>query len=113
MLGTLIWISYRASFTSKLSVKNAKVPFDNLENLLASDYKLIGPPSSYAISQFFINAEENSIYDKLYKNNMFGLESFYPLDKGIGTIIQGRKMALISLGDPIRFYTNYHCQAST
>ena len=39
LVGSLIWISYRASFTSELSVVKTKLPFDDLETLFTSDYK--------------------------------------------------------------------------
>ena len=39
LVGSLIWMAYRASLTSELSVKKLKLPFNNLESLLASDYR--------------------------------------------------------------------------
>ncbi len=37
--GNIIWIAYRASFTSELSAKKITLPFDSLEGLANSDYK--------------------------------------------------------------------------
>ena len=39
LVGSIIWMAYRASLTSELSVKKLKLPFNNLESLLASDYR--------------------------------------------------------------------------
>ena len=39
LVGSIIWMAYRASFTSELSVIKLKLPFNNLESLLKSDYK--------------------------------------------------------------------------
>ena len=36
---TVVWISYRASLTSKLSIRDTKLPFTSLEELLETDYK--------------------------------------------------------------------------
>ena len=61
------------------------------------------------ISQLFVKGGEDSIYGRLYENNMKNT-SFYPLNEGIDYIIREPKSALISLGDPIRFYRNHHCE---
>ena len=39
LVGSLIWMAYRASLTSELSVKKLKLPFNSLESLLTSDYQ--------------------------------------------------------------------------
>ena len=39
LVGSVIWMAYRASLTSELSVRKFKLPFNSLENLLVSDYK--------------------------------------------------------------------------
>ena len=39
LAGTIVWIVYRASFTSELSVVKMKLPFNDLETLSQSDYK--------------------------------------------------------------------------
>ena len=39
LVGSVIWIGYRASLTSKLSVRRVTMPFNSLETLLESDYK--------------------------------------------------------------------------
>ena len=57
--------------------------------------RLIGPPSSWAISQQFHSSQEDSIYVKLYKNNMNGLNSFFPIENGLEYILSNDSMALI------------------
>ena len=39
LAGSIVWIFYRAFLTSELSIIKWKQPFDDLESLLASDYK--------------------------------------------------------------------------
>ena len=39
LVGSVIWMAYRASFTSELSIRKLKLPFNDLESLLKSDYK--------------------------------------------------------------------------
>ena len=108
-IGSLFWMLYRASVTSVLSAEKIQLPFTDLDSLFKSDYELIAPPRSYAISQLFVKGGEDSIYGRLYQNNMKN-SSFYPLNEGIDYIIRKPKSALISLGDPIRFYKNHHCE---
>ena len=38
-IGSIVWISYQASLTSELSNIKLKLPFNDLETLLKSDYK--------------------------------------------------------------------------
>ena len=57
--------------------------------------RLIGPPSSWAISQQFHSSQEKSIYVRLYKNNMDGLNSFFPVEKGLQHILSNDSLALI------------------
>ena len=39
LVGSVIWMAYRASFTSELSVRKLKLPFNDLESLSKTDYK--------------------------------------------------------------------------
>ena len=39
LTGSIVWMAYRASITSELSVMRKKIPFTNLEELLTSNYR--------------------------------------------------------------------------
>ena len=39
LVGSVIWMAYRASFTSELSVTKLKLPFNDLESLSKTDYR--------------------------------------------------------------------------
>ena len=39
LVGSVVWMAYRASFTSELSVKKLKLPFNDLQSLSETDYK--------------------------------------------------------------------------
>ena len=39
LAGSIMWMSYRASMTSELSVQHKTMPFNNIEGLLDSDYR--------------------------------------------------------------------------
>ena len=39
LVGSVIWMAYRASFTSELSVKKLKLPFNDLESLSKTSYR--------------------------------------------------------------------------
>ena len=41
LAGVITWIAYRASFTSELSVIKLNFPFNDLESLSKSDFKLV------------------------------------------------------------------------
>ena len=39
LVGSIVWMAYRASFTSVLSIIKLQLPFNDLESLSKSDYK--------------------------------------------------------------------------
>ena len=39
LVGSVVWMAYRASFTSELSVKKLKLPFNDLESLSKTSYR--------------------------------------------------------------------------
>ena len=72
-------------------------------------FRLIGPPSTWIMSQKFQTANQDSIYGRLYKNNMDGLDSFCTLENGLEYVLQNDKVALI-FEEPIYSYQQYHCK---
>ena len=52
---------------------------------------------------------ENSIYGKLYKNNMDGLNSFFTREDSLEKLVNEKSLALIA-DSPIHNFENYHCQ---
>ena len=74
--------------------------------------RLLGPPSDFTLSQFFASGKEDSIYGKLYKNNMNGMESFLMIEDALQNLVNSSKTAIIFNGDRIRFYEDYHCKVN-
>lgn len=64
LAGNVIFMSYRASLTSELSVRDSRMPFKDLEGLLATDYDLVIKSSGFIANQ--ITASWNgSIYRQI------------------------------------------------
>jgi hypothetical protein len=72
-------------------------------------FRLIGPPSTWIMAQKFQTANQDSIYGRLYKNNMDGLDSFCTLENGLEYVLKNDKVALI-FEEPIYSYQQYHCK---
>jgi hypothetical protein len=70
LAGTVVWISYRASLTSELSVEKKKFPFNDLESLSKTEYRLTTLEEGNAYHGLFITASPGSIYQRLLQNNM-------------------------------------------
>ena len=70
--GLIIWIAYRSYLTSELSVVREKLPFDNLEGLANTNWKLSLPSRSSTTSLPFIDPLPNSVYSRISKNNIDG-----------------------------------------
>ena len=70
----------------------------------------MGPPSDWALSQYFINGKEGSIYEKVYRRNMDGLNSFYPPQRGLEMVANNdSKLAFIE-ADPITHLNHLKCK---
>ena len=58
-------------------------------------------------------ANENSIWGKLYQNKMDGLDSFYSFKNGLEHILNKSKVAYLQNGEQIRYFEDYHCKVRT
>ena len=47
LVGSIVWIAYRAEIISQLSVLKVKMPFDNLEDLSKSNYRQVQHSGSF------------------------------------------------------------------
>lgn len=75
----------------------------------SSPFRLIGPPSDWALSQLFIKGNK-TIYGKIYKNNMAGLESFYPIKDRIEFVANNESKLAFIEADPVHSYKQSHCK---
>ena len=75
-------------------------------------FRLIGPPSDYALSLLFQNSKNDSIYGRLYQNNMDGLKSFWTDREALQQLVESEKVAFVQAGDPINFHEDYHCKVN-
>ena len=73
-------------------------------------FRLIGPPSDFVLSSLFRNGKSDSIYGRLYQNNMDGLRSFYKDRDALQQLVESEKVAFVQAGDPVNFHEDYHCK---
>ena len=73
-------------------------------------FRLIGPQSDYAISLLFQKSKKDSIYGRLYQNNMDGPRSFYNDEDALKQLVESENVAFVQIGDPIHFLEDYHCK---
>ena len=73
-------------------------------------FRLIGPPSDYAISSLFQKSKKDSIYGRLYQSNMDGPRSFFKDREALDQLVESEKVAFVQHGDPINFFEDYHCK---
>ena len=72
--------------------------------------RLIGPPEDWAQSQWFIQGSEETIYGKLFKNNMDGLSSFYPVVEGIEYLVNSNTEVALFHFFNVHSYQEYQCK---
>ena len=75
--------------------------------------RLIGPPKDWASTQWFIQGDEESIYGKLFKNNMEGLSSFYPVVKGIDYLVNSTTEVALFQFMNLHSFQEYQCKVKT
>ena len=74
--------------------------------------RLICPPSDFATSQLFIQGTNDTIYGKLYKDKMDGLNSFYPtVGAAMDHVLNSNvKVAYIQNVDYVNSIKETHCK---
>ena len=74
--------------------------------------RLICPPSDFATSQLFIQGTNDTIYGKLYKDKMDGLNSFYPtLEAGMYHVLNSnQEVAYFQNIDFVNSIKETHCK---
>ena len=72
---------------------------------------MISVPKTWLLSLTLRNADENSIWGKLYRKKM-DEESFLSFKDGAETIIDDGKVALLQNGEELRYFDEYHCKVS-
>ena len=75
--------------------------------------RLIGPPKDWASSQVFLQANEESIYGKLFKNNMDGLNSFRPVVEGMDYLVNSDTEVALFLFINVHSFQEYQCKVKT
>jgi len=111
--GIVIWGAYQASLTSELSVVKIKLPFNDLESLYNSNFRLLGPSWSWSISDPFKSKNNDSIYVKVFKKNMGGNKTGVLSNEEALEEIVGSGSKAYTTSTNLNLYESYHCKEST
>ena len=81
-------------------------------NNIALFFRLILPPKDSSLSQYFLKEKDKpgSIYEKIYKNNINELESFFDDEAGLEHMVNEMKLALSNYKHQVLSYKQYHCK---
>ena len=72
---------------------------------------MISPPKQWSLSLRLINADENSIWGRLYHNKM-DEKSFLSFEDGVTDLMNNKKVAYLQNGEELRYFDEYHCKVS-
>ena len=86
------------------------VPYNFVMYISTCFISLISPPKAWTMTRTLTEANENSIWGKLYQNKMDGLDSFYAFENGLEHILNKSKVAYLQNGEQIRYFEDYHCK---
>ena len=86
--GIIIWIAFRGSLTAVLSDQHEKIPFDNLEGILKTDFFVTTTSKKGATGTMFYNAEPNTLFGDLFTNHMHENLSFIGNEEGLEQLME-------------------------
>jgi hypothetical protein len=109
LAGTVVWISYRASLTSDLSAAKMKLPFNDMESLSNTDYRLTTHPVGSEVYGLFNTASQGSIYQRLLQNNM-NSDSFMKKNVGFEQLLVNPKETRFEALQAILSAEKYKCK---
>ena len=68
LMSTILWSIYQSQMTAETSIKWNVLPFDNLESLSQSGFKILTPPDTSPLTGLIKTATKNSVFYQLQKN---------------------------------------------
>ena len=68
---------------ARLSQRNPKLPFEDLNEIPNTDYIVTTGPIDWAVSQIFSNALPGSVHQQIFNNNMDIEKSFIGTKQGM------------------------------
>ena len=104
LCGNIIWIGYQAKLTAELATIGEEMPFEDLEGLAQTDWTLVTFPVGFPHSAVFIEAKNNSDYQKVYHSNMKTDDSFalgYASSESINKTLGKPKTAVFAMNDDV------------
>ena len=95
-MGNVVWLAYNGALLSQLITPKVVKPFHDWESLIKSGYKLyVGSRATGATASMFTNADPNTVFGRVYKNNMDN-SSFDSKDMSIMNTIKHPNAAYIT-----------------
>ena len=86
--GIIVWMCFRATIVARLSQKNPKLPFKDLNGIPNTDYLVTTAPIDWAYGKMFSRALPGTIYHQIFKNNMDIERSFIGAEQGTKELIE-------------------------
>ncbi|TRY78917.1 hypothetical protein TCAL_10582 [Tigriopus californicus] len=110
--GNVVFMAYRASLTSELSIRRTQVPFSTMEEFLASGFKLSLPSYYDLYLGIFLDAPAGSVFDQVYQTKVAGQEDAYFINEpdGLEKITANEDLAVFYNIESFADYKMYQCQ---
>ena len=114
LMSTILWCIYQSQMTAETSIQLSVLPFDSLESLAQSGFKILTPPDTSPLTGLIKNAQKHSVFYQLRRNPIqtygwgeLGMQLSQVLSsKPEQTIFEEKAVVLESLDERI-------CQIST
>ena len=106
LTGSLIWIHYRASFTSELAARKTQMPFDSLETLLNSDYTLAIREKGFSFYTF-TQSKPGTIFHQLFNTKV---EDYLSPLEGMRYVNENTKAAYYYTLESLLGYKEFKCK---
>ena len=109
IMGSIVWISYGAFLTSALAVPLQKLPFNDLETLILSDFKLNTLTRYNGITGYFLQAPAGSIQNRVAESK-FTDKSFNTAEESVSKVLNSNKEAFFGSIEFIESNPKLQCQ---
>ncbi len=110
-LGALVWMSYNAFLTSSLLLPITKLPFNDMQSLIESGFKVNTNSKGSSLAGFFLNAAQGTPMNLVLKNNMDD-SSFNDFDESVGKVVNLEKHAVFAISSSIISAGKKACKVS-
>ena len=97
LFGTLIWSLYNSKMTSISSIKSQSLPFNDLNSLSQSGFRILMPPKNSQTAKIITEAQINSDFYQLKKRNSLAHFGYKETEKQLEKMLENSHQTIFDI----------------